>query len=377
MTEDLFSSKGELGLSIVVEKLPSDFSHQTHSILQSSGDSAPVVDLTSIPGYAICINAISESQLKHTSYIDQSQPYLKRARELASSMYNEPLVTLKSATTEHVASNPSDYFSVNTFSAIQYVKSPYELLYLDLFRLDNSSADLEHFTPTGIFAVSCPKPTKKKYKKVANRTKPVPTTLPEEFRIIREITGDPLAKIPILSPHPPEFTPTGRYTQEGYDIIEKNHPGDFLWPEERKLMHHFMMEQNEGFAWNESQKGKFREDFFPPVVIPVIEHIPWVHKNIPIPPGLYHEVIDIVKDKIASGIYKPSSSSYRSKWFTVFKKDGQSLRIVHDLQPLNAVTIWNSGVPPFIEQLAETFGGRACYGVFDLFVAFDQRLIAT
>ncbi len=99
-------------------------------------------------------------------------------------------------------------------------------------------------------------------------------------------------------------------------------------------MHHFMMLQQSRFAWDESQKGKFREDFFPLVTIPVIEHIPWVHKNIPIPPGLYHEVIEIVKDKIASGIYEPSSSSYRSKWFTVFKKDGRSLRIVHDLQPL-------------------------------------------
>ncbi len=48
-------------------------------------------------------------------------------------------------------------------------------------------------------------------------------------------------------------------------------------------MHHFMMLQESGFAWDESQKGKFREDFFPPVTIPVIEHIPWVHKNIPIP----------------------------------------------------------------------------------------------
>ncbi len=124
------------------------------------------------------------------------------------------------------------------------------------------------------------------------------------------------------------------------------------------------------------RRGKFREDFFPPVTIPVIEHIPWYTKNIPIPPGLYHEVIDIVKDKIASGIYEPSSSSYRSKWFTVFKKDGRSLRIVHDLQPLNAVTIRNSGVPPLIEQLAETFGMHACYGVFDLFVAFDQRLLS-
>ncbi len=141
-------------------------------------------------------------------------------------------------------------------------------------------------------------------------------------------------------------------------------------------MHHFMMLQESGFAWDESQKGKFREDFFSLVTIPVIEHIPWVYKNIPIHPGLYHEVIEIVKDKIASGIYEPSSSSYCSKWFTVFKKDRRSLRIVHDLQLLNAITIHNSGVPPLIEQLAETFGMCTCYGIFDLFVAFDQKLLS-
>ncbi len=377
MTENLFSDKGELGLSITIEKLPTDFSQQTYSIAQSTDGSTPDIDLISVPGYAICIKAISESQLKHTPNIDQSLLYMRRAREFACSLPDEPLVTLKSEKLDHTGNNPPNHSPVNTFSVIQHVDSPHELLYLELFDTINSWENQENYTPTGILTVSRPKPSKKKYKKVANRTKPVPTTLPEEFRIIRDITGDPLAKLPILSTNPPDFTPTGRYTQEGYDIIENNHPGDFLWPEERKLMHHFMMTQNEGFAWDESQKGKFREDFFPPVVIPVIEHIPWVHKNIPIPPGLYHEVIDIVKDKIVTGIYEPSSSSYRSKWFTVFKKDGHSLRIVHDLQPLNAITIRNSGVPPFIEQLAETFGGRACYGVFDLFVAFDQRLLAT
>ncbi len=33
-------------------------------------------------------------------------------------------------------------------------------------------------------------------------------------------------------------------------------------------------------------------------------------------------------------------------------------------------------MPPLIESLAETFGARACYSVFDLFVAFDQRLLS-
>ncbi len=307
-----------MGLSISVEKLPSDFSLRTHSLTPAADGSTAHIDVTSIPGYAISVNAITENQVKHTDGLDLSQPYIRNAREIANNQYDTPLCTLSS-----FASAPADFSQPTTgssvssiptsfpsFSILQYVDQPHELLFMELFEVDSVDSGPAYFQPTGIFEVTRPKPKKKKYKKVDQRVKPVPTTLPEEFRIIREITGNPLADIPILSTHPPDFHPTGRYTQENHDIIEENHPGDFLWPDERKLMHHFMMLQESGFAWDESQKGKFRENFFPPVTSPVIEHIPWVHKNIPIPPGLYHEVIDIVKDKIASGIYEPSSSSY-------------------------------------------------------------------
>ncbi|KAJ3990949.1 hypothetical protein F5050DRAFT_1537266, partial [Lentinula boryana] len=157
--------------------------------------------------------------------------------------------------------------------------------------------------------------------------------------------------MPKLSTHPPEFTPTGRYTEERKAIIDKVHEGDFLWPEERKLMHHLMMEQEKGFAWNDEERGKFREDFFPPIDMPVIPHTPWVEKNIPIPPGTYHEVCRAVKVKIDAGVYEPSNSSYRSRWFGVLKKDGKSIRLVHSLEPLNKVTIQHSGLPPATDEL--------------------------
>ncbi len=54
----------------------------------------------------------------------------------------------------------------------------------------------------------------KKYKPVALKTKPVLTTLPSNFRIIRDIKGDPLEGIPELSPYPEDFKPTGRYSLE-------------------------------------------------------------------------------------------------------------------------------------------------------------------
>jgi len=190
---------------------------------------------------------------------------------------------------------------------------------------------------------------------------------------VRNIVGDPLAGMPTLSPVPPPFTPTGRYTADNRAIIDKVHAGDFLWPQERALMHHFMCVQNEGFAWNDSQRGRFREDFFPPVVMPVVEHKPWVLRNMPIPPGIYEDVCKIIQTKIDAGVYERSNSSYRSRWFTVLKKGGTSLRIVHSLEPLNAVTIQHSGVPPHTELIAEQFAGRACGGILDLYVGYDER----
>lgn len=215
----------------------------------------------------------------------------------------------------------------------------------------------------------------KKYKPVALKVKPVLQALPSQYRIKREIVGDPLAEMAPLSTTPAMFEPTGRYTEERMRKINESHK-DFLWPEELKLTHHLMMLQEGAFAWDDSERGSFREDFFPPIEIPVIPHTPWVLKNIPIPPGTYQEVCRIIRSKIEAGVYEPSNSAYRSRWFCVLKKDGKSLRLVHSLEPLNAVTIAHSGLPPATEELASHFAGRSCGGVFDLYVGYDERVLA-
>src|SRR5277367_3832472 len=78
-----------------------------------------------------------------------------------------------------------------------------------------------------------------------------------------------------------------------------------------------------------------------------------------------------------AGVFEPSNSSYRSRWFVVIKKDGKSLRIVQSLEPLNEVTIAHSGVPPYTEQLGEQFAGRSCCSMMDLYVGYDKRALAT
>jgi hypothetical protein len=125
--------------------------------------------------------------------------------------------------------------------------------------------------------------------------------------------------------------------------MDKAHKGDFLLPEERKLVHHVIMEQEQAFALEDKERGSFRTDFFLPIKMPVVEHVPWVYRNIPIPAGIYDEVCKIVQKNLDAGVYEPSNASYRSRWFTVAKKDGKSLRIVHSLELLNAITIAHSG----------------------------------
>jgi RNase H-like domain found in reverse transcriptase len=58
------------------------------------------------------------------------------------------------------------------------------------------------------------------------------------------------------------------------------------------------------------------------------------------------------------------------------KKDGKSLRLGHSLEPLNEVTIAHSGLPPATETLAAQFAGRACGGMLDLYVGYDERTLS-
>lgn len=202
--------------------------------------------------------------------------------------------------------------------------------------------------------------------------RPVSTTVPEEFRIVRRPHPNPLGDMPSLNPNPPPFTPSERLTQERLDAMDLN-PTGFLSDMEFRLAVDIIQKQIDVFGWGEMEKGVLSEEFFDPIRIPLIEHIPWALKNIPIPPGLLDQIVGIVKDKIASGTYEPSNSSYRSRWFCVVKKDGKSLRLVHDLQQLNQHAIRDAAVPPSVDALSEMFGGRACITALDLLVAFDQR----
>lgn len=212
-----------------------------------------------------------------------------------------------------------------------------------------------------------------KYKRVDQKVRPVPSMIPYHMKTLRQYPDDPLRNLPRLPHIPPPFTPTSKVTAERMDGLELD-KNEKLWPEERKLLQHILVINSRSIAFDEQERGTFRKDYFSDYKMPVVEHIPWQDKNMPIPQGYRDEIIKLLKEKVDAGVYEEAQSSYRSRWFCVKKKDG-GLRIVHDLQKLNGVSIRDSGVPPILEEFVEAYAGRSIYTVLDMYWGFHARIL--
>ncbi|KAH8914674.1 DNA/RNA polymerase, partial [Atractiella rhizophila] len=93
-------------------------------------------------------------------------------------------------------------------------------------------------------------------------------------------------------------------------------------------------------------------------------------KPIPIPIALKPAVIELIRERIRTGLYEPAASPYLSSWFAVEKKNGK-IRIVHNLQKLNGVTIKDGGLPPNIAEHTDDCVGYACIGALDILGGYD------
>ena len=145
-----------------------------------------------------------------------------------------------------------------------------------------------------------------------------------------------------------------------------------MWPEEIKLFQQILLLNEEALTFEDEDQGTLKESYFSPYKIPTIPHIPWQERNIPIPPGIKDQVLDLLRLKMKAGVCKQCQSPYQSKWFCVVKTNGK-LHIVHDLQPLNQVSIRESAVPPNFDQFVEKFVGGKCCTVFNLFWGFGAH----
>src|SRR5258708_32079149 len=168
---------------------------------------------------------------------------------------------------------------------------------------------------------------------------------------------------------------TGRLTKERVSSIISKVPMGFLTKAEAELLIHVLFQYERAIAFTDLECSTFSQKFYPDYVIRTVPHQPWQRKPIRLPQSRREEVIHIMKEQMSSGKYEPSSASYCSTFFAVEKKGGD-LRVVHDLQPLNAVTVRDATLPPRVDNMIESFSGRAMYGLFDLKSGYDSRILA-
>ena len=215
-----------------------------------------------------------------------------------------------------------------------------------------------------------------KYKPVAKKVIPVSTQDPEgPIPNYLPIEIGPLPPLPVNPIRLEERVYSKRLTEERVTSIISRVPSVFLTKPEIELLVHVMFLFETVFAFSDLERGAFNSKYYPDYVIRTVPHRPWQRKPIRLPQARREEVIRMLKEQMASGKYEPASSSYRSAFFAVEKKGG-ALRIVHDLQPLNAVTIRDATLPPRVEDMIESFAGRATYGLFDLKSGYDNRMLA-
>jgi hypothetical protein len=77
-------------------------------------------------------------------------------------------------------------------------------------------------------------------------------------------------------------------TQERWEGLKIEANG-FLLPAEVKLVANILTMNNMALVWEDDERGHFRQDMFLDIKIPTIEHIPYMDRPIPIPPGIQEE----------------------------------------------------------------------------------------
>lgn len=114
----------------------------------------------------------------------------------------------------------------------------------------------------------------------------------------------------------------------------------------------------------------FSSKYYLDYVMQMVPHVPWHKSPICLPHVKEATIMQLLDKQHMGGKYELCTSSYHSVFFAVKKKGGK-LQIVHDLQPLNHVTICDLSLPPCIDNMIEDFKGQAIYQIADLKAGYD------
>ena len=106
--------------------------------------------------------------------------------------------------------------------------------------------------------------------------------------------------------------------------------------------------------------------------IDLVESTPFKQRHRRIPPAMFDEVRDHLRQLLAAGIIRRSHSPWSSNVVLCRKKDGGKLRMCIDYRQLNTNTIKDSYALPRSEEILEALGGNHYYTVLDMKSGYHQ-----
>lgn len=166
---------------------------------------------------------------------------------------------------------------------------------------------------------------------------------------------------------------------QGKGHIEEQDKDDFLqlfeWegtdltPEQREKFHALLLEYEDIFSKHDLDIGhtdtvKHRID--------LTNETPFKQKHRRIPPAMYDEVRDHLRQLLAGGIIRESNSPFASAIVLVRKKKTGKLRVCIDLRELNNRTVKDSYALPRIEEILDQLKGATYFSTLDMRSGYYQ-----
>ena len=170
---------------------------------------------------------------------------------------------------------------------------------------------------------SSPLSTKRKYKPVHRKVRPVPTYMPNPEA--QQFLDIPAPVPTILPTHPPDYRTLhfgSRVSRERLELMLGKIEPNTLTAEEINLLVFVVTKCEMAFAFVYAEKGTFSRQYYPDYKIPTIEHMPWQENPLLIPLAILNDVRKVIKEQEEAGRFEPTTSSYCSSMFAVAKKGG-------------------------------------------------------
>ncbi|KAF8310322.1 hypothetical protein DL93DRAFT_2062225, partial [Clavulina sp. PMI_390] len=162
-----------------------------------------------------------------------------------------------------------------------------------------------------------------KYKPVDKKNNPIPVSIPP---MQREPYKDlPIPEIPPFPTHPPDwydFAYTPKLTKERLELIVSNIEENFLSQEEISLLVWVLAQNEKAIAFDDSERGTFKPEYFPDYIMETVPHVPWQDPIMKVHKALKAEVVDLLRKQKDSGNLENAETSYRASVFVIKKASG-------------------------------------------------------